>query len=153
MLLFSGSSFALCNIDITSPNGGEYLSGTVDITWAIDEDDPGDCTGVLLDIEYDDGGGNVLLSDAIAPNDLTYSWNTNLSDETTVGYITITPDDGGGVGQSDATFTVDNTAPTITPVSISSDNANTSLAKLGDTITISFTSNEDLADTPTVFIA
>lgn len=51
-------------------------------------------------------------------------------------------------------FTVDTTIPTLSSVSIVSDNANnTSVATTNDTITVSFTSDEDLADTPTVTIA
>lgn len=47
---------------------------------------------------------------------------------------------------------IDNTAPALTTVSIASNNVNTSLAKPGDTVTVSITANEDL-QTPTVTIA
>ena len=48
---------------------------------------------------------------------------------------------------------VDSVAPTLTSVAIASDNANTSLAKVGDEITITMTSDEALATGPTVTIA
>ena len=44
------------------------------------------------------------------------------------------------------TINYDSVAPTLTAVSIASSNADTSLAKVGDTITIKFTSSEKLAD-------
>ncbi len=48
----------------------------------------------------------------------------------------------------------DKTAPTISPVTISSNNANsTARAKVGDVVTLSFTVSEALATTPTVSIA
>ena len=47
--------------------------------------------------------------------------------------------------------TLDTTAPTLTTVSIASNNANTSLATAGDTVTLSFTSSEPI-QTPTVTI-
>jgi len=48
---------------------------------------------------------------------------------------------------------IDQVKPTLSPVSIVSDNANTNYAKLGDTITVSFTADESLLGTPTVTIA
>lgn len=45
---------------------------------------------------------------------------------------------------TDYTWEVDATAPTLNSVSIASNNADTSLAKVGDTITLSFTSSEEI---------
>ena len=50
-----------------------------------------------------------------------------------------------------ATFVVDNTIPIIAPVTIASNNGVTSLAKVGDTVTLTFTTSES-AQTPTVTI-
>ena len=47
---------------------------------------------------------------------------------------------------------IDNTAPTLSPVHIQSNNAVTSKAKVGDTVTLTFTSSETI-NTPTVTIA
>lgn len=49
-------------------------------------------------------------------------------------------------------FTVDNTAPTLPTVAIASNNANATLAKTGDIITLTFTANESI-QTPTVTIS
>ncbi len=51
-----------------------------------------------------------------------------------------------------SSVTFDKTAPTLSPVSIASNNSNTSLAKAGDIITLSFTSSETIA-TPAVTVA
>jgi hypothetical protein len=50
------------------------------------------------------------------------------------------------------TYTVDQTAPTLSSVSIASDNANSSVAIVGNTITLSFTASEPI-NPPTVTIA
>jgi len=49
-------------------------------------------------------------------------------------------------------MTIDTVTPTLTAVSIASNNTDTSLAKVGDQITISFTASEALGGTPTVQI-
>ncbi|MBK23105.1 MAG: hypothetical protein CME70_03790 [Halobacteriovorax sp.] len=53
---------------------------------------------------------------------------------------------------SDETYTVDQTNPTASPVTISSNNIDTTKAKVGDTVTVSFTVNEALLGSPTVTI-
>ncbi len=57
----------------------------------------------------------------------------------------------GAAGPS-ATFSVDNTPPVLSPVSISSTNVNPAYARAGNTITVSFQSNEPL-QSPAVSIA
>ncbi len=47
----------------------------------------------------------------------------------------------------------DTTAPVLTSVSISSDNTSPSLAKVGNTVKVTFSANETLANSPTVTIA
>ena len=51
-----------------------------------------------------------------------------------------------------SSVTFDEGSPTLSAVSIASDNANSSLAKVGDTVTISMTSSEALIGAPTVTI-
>ena len=51
-----------------------------------------------------------------------------------------------------SSVTFDKSAPSLSSVSIASDNANPALAKVGDTVTVSFTANENL-QTPSVTIA
>ncbi|MBI2919340.1 MAG: hypothetical protein HYY01_15305, partial [Chloroflexi bacterium] len=52
---------------------------------------------------------------------------------------------------SGATFSVDNTAPTLSTVAIASSNANTALARVGDTVTLTIVASESVG-TPTVTI-
>ncbi|MDH5718998.1 MAG: Ig-like domain-containing protein [Spirochaetia bacterium] len=54
---------------------------------------------------------------------------------------------------TDSTVTYDNTAPTLTTVSISSNNADTTLAKTGNLISLDITASEALSAAPTVTIA
>ena len=49
--------------------------------------------------------------------------------------------------QSTTEILIDETPASITPISIISNNDNTSLAKVGDTVTVSFTTSEILIDT------
>ena len=51
------------------------------------------------------------------------------------------------------TFDIDTKNPTLSPVSIASSNASSSLAKVGDTITLTFTADEIIQTTPIVKIA
>ncbi|EMR02769.1 HYR domain-containing protein [Cesiribacter andamanensis] len=51
------------------------------------------------------------------------------------------------------TYTIDQTAPTLSPVTIVSTNANPALVKVGDVITLSFTASEVLGGTPLATIA
>ena len=49
--------------------------------------------------------------------------------------------------QSTTEILIDETPASITPISIISNNDNTALAKVGDTVTVSFTTSEILIDT------
>ena len=87
----------------------------------------------------------------------------------TVRHVTVTPTTDGpvtvtvhaGVAQDNAgnpnlagntiSTTYDHTAPTLTAVSIASNNSSTTLAKVGDTVTLSFTASEAIT-TPVVTI-
>jgi hypothetical protein len=104
--------------------------------------------------------------DAINNTTITY---TNTSDNTwtatytvaagdtdgTVGYTIDFKDAGDNSGTTvttvtdSTTVTVDKTAPTLSPVSITSSNSNTEFAIPGNTVTLTFTANEEI-DTPTV---
>jgi gliding motility-associated-like protein len=71
----------------------------------------------------------------------TYTVTTNVSDAA-----------GNAAPAGTSTFTVDKTAPTLTAVSVSSDNSPSNLVKSGNTILLSITSSENIA-IPTVSIA
>jgi len=57
------------------------------------------------------------------------------------------------ISSAGSAVTIDNTKPTLTLVSIASNNANDAYAKEGDVITLTITSDEDLIAAPTVFLA
>lgn len=60
-------------------------------------------------------------------------------------------DDGtGSTTNNGATVRFDRTAPTLNPVTVTSNNNNSSYAKVGDIVTLSFTSIEAIQDPPTV---
>ncbi|MCF6132119.1 T9SS type A sorting domain-containing protein [Flavobacterium wongokense] len=59
----------------------------------------------------------------------------------------------GTATTNSSSVTVDTLSPTIPTASIASDNANSALAKAGDVITVSFTTSETPAATPTVTIS
>ena len=84
-----------------------------------------------------------------------YDWTVDDSDGDGTATITVAGTDLAGnayAGVDTETVTIDNTVPTLSAVSIASDNSDTSLAKVGDAITLSFTSSE-VVGTPTVTIA
>jgi len=66
-------------------------------------------------------------------------------------YLYVLDAAGNASPASTAAIVVDTTAPTLTSVGIASNNSNTALAKTGDTVTLTFISNENIG-TPTVTI-
>jgi hypothetical protein len=58
----------------------------------------------------------------------------------------------GGIHSGDQTYTIDNTPPALTAVSIVSSNATNTVAKTGDTVTVSFTTDGTQTGTPTATI-
>ena len=64
----------------------------------------------------------------------------------------ITDTAGNPLTSNTVTYNADVSGPVLNPVTIASDNAAPAFAKVGDTVTVSFTSSEDI-QTPTVTIA
>ena len=62
----------------------------------------------------------------------------------------IVDDGSGSTTNNGATVTFDRSAPTLNPVTVTSNNDNPLYAKVGDIITLSFTSIEPIQDPPTV---
>ena len=88
------------------------------------------------------------------PRIWTYAWDVPAGNDGT-HTVTVDGDDVAGnayAGSKSLVFTIDNTAPTLSPVTIASNNSTTTLAKETEVITITFTSSEAIA-TPTVTIA
>ena len=104
-----------------------------------------------------------IAGHAITPTGGSTSWSaayTLASGDTegtvlfSIAFSDLTGNPGVAVtGTTDATSIIfDKTVPTLTPVHIQSNNANTALAKTGNIITLTFTSSEAVS-TPTVTIA
>jgi len=131
-------------ITLNSPNGGEVWSGTYDITWTASDPDQGDILTITLQ-KNTDGQSWTDISTGEA-NDGTYLWDTTSVLDSVSYLIRAIVSDGILTAQddSDAVFTVDNTPPTLTPVNIQSNNDQSNLAKVGDLITLNFTSDESL---------
>jgi hypothetical protein len=100
----------------------------------------------------------VILDPILKPNDYTATVTTTgavpagpiafsiVADEASSRTTTIT----NSIPGSAVTF--DQISPVITPVSIASNNPNTSFARIGDVVSVSFTSSEALFGTPAVTI-
>jgi len=87
-------------------------------------------------------------------NDFTSGTDFTIAGDHTDYLCVMATDNAGNPGyQLVGKLNTDNTAPTLTSVSIASNNSNdSSLAKVGDTVTLTFTANESI-QTPTVTIA
>lgn len=114
--------------DVTVNTTGTASAGTIQITAV-----PGDTNSRYVTLTNVTGDGNIGI---------TLAAGTAADD---IGTLAL--------GASSTTLLVDNTAPTLSTVSIKSNNANPLYAKVGDVVTLSFTANETLSGTPVVTIA
>lgn len=144
----------LTSITLTSPVGGEYLRATQAITWTSTNDGTDDTVNVL----YCRGAACTTstfttIASGIA-NTGTYNLVTNSLTAGTDYKIRVeASSDPVGMGSvSGATFTIDNTKPTFFSNAITSSNSSTTLAKVGDTVTLSFTTSEAVSGTPVVTV-
>ncbi len=138
------------NIDYpTLAKSGEWIS--VEITA---DESLSSITGATI-------GGNAITGNAISevsPTIWKLSYQVQAGDpDGSVAYAFTAVDLAGNttdVTAAGSAVTIDNTAPTLTFVGIlSSSSTNTAYAKVGDDVTLTITSDEDLAAAPTVFIA
>lgn len=142
LVLMSGFVFVpkaealITTITVTSPNGGEVWSGTHNITWT--DDGVGTDNVNIYRCVGGDCSLNQTLIATVAATSSPYSWNTAGLNET--DRIMIKDLVSGVFDASNATFTVDNTAPVITSVSYS---PTSGWRKIGDTVTL--TINADAA--------
>jgi len=117
-------------VHLSSPNGGETISGSYTVTWTAEDYDLDPLTFTLR--YSSDGGANWHLM-ATGITGTSYSWDTSSLDDGDQYLVRVTVSDGLLTDQdeSDATFTVDNHGPTITNVG-----HDPSTPDPGDTVTI-----------------
>jgi len=106
---FGVVSAVVSSITVISPNGGEFWSGTQQITWTATGSD-----GDTVDIAYSIGGGWTTIA-SLVPFDGSFTWDT---DTPTVSdgnnYQIRVKDTNSNVNDvSNAVFTIDNTAPSV----------------------------------------
>ena len=128
----------------------DQSSGTTVGSLSTTDVDSGDTfTYTLVSGTGDTDNGSFLISGANLNINVTPDFNTKSSYS-----VRVRTTDAGGLNYEEA-FTiniVDKTAPVISNVTMASNNANTGFAKVGDVITLSFSSDETI-NTPTVTIA
>jgi len=109
---------------------------------------------VTVNIE-DDCGSSTSGSEQLLGGATDYSITTSADLCDGPYYVSVTATDAAGnisSTQDGASVTQDTEAPTLSPVSIASSNSNSSFARVGHTVTVSFTSDETIQD-PIVTIA
>lgn len=134
------------SITVTSPNGGEIWGGTHDITWTsvggsgfvnIFRCTTSDCSATT----------SIQMN---APDTGSTTWNTSGLNENNKIYIEDAAD-STVFDVSDANFTLDNSISSCN-ASIASNNSSTTLAKVGDVVTVLFDTCETISAS-TVIIA
>ncbi|MEI2420698.1 Ig-like domain-containing protein, partial [Arthrospira platensis SPKY2] len=157
--------------EVTVPNDQTYGIGQ-ELEFTVTFSEAVTITGaVSLPITLDTGGvvNATLVGDGSSSTTHTFRYTVNEGDEDTdgitVGTALVLP--AGATIQNDDGFTasrtlnnigdttnilVDGVAPTLTSVAIASSNANSDLAKVGDTVTVTFTASEPLSELPAVTI-
>lgn len=106
---FGVVSAVVTSITVTSPNGGEFWSGTQSITWTASGSDSD-----RVDILYNSGSGSVLIAAFQLFNAGSFSWDTTgVSDGGNYKIIVAASNDIGVNDISDNVFTIDNTSPTV----------------------------------------
>ena|GEM_PF-555912 len=141
-----------CTTEVCSPI--DDITPTVTVNTLLTNDTTPTLTGTLNEI------GTVTVTvnshDYVAVV-TSGTWSTEVTNELTGGTysVTATAEDLAGNIGTDASsneLTVDTGLPTLTTVAIASNNSNTALAKVGDTITLTFVASENLTADPVVTI-
>lgn len=140
--------------NVSGVSQGQKVKGgsSVTISWnaSTDPDNGGAALSYILEFTTDGTVWNQIYSGTAT------SFNASLPviDVTTAQFRVKARDAGGfesGYGSSKI-FTIDSTAPVLTVVSIASNNANSGLAKVLDTVTVQFEADEDLSALPVVTV-
>ena len=107
-------------------------------------------TGLTSGTLDPNGTDSVTVSGLV--NGTSYHWRARAVDASGATSAWVSFPTPVANAESVADFSIDSSAPSLSSVSIVSANANPALAKVGDTVTVSFTANENL-QTPSVTIA
>ena len=130
-------------VSLTAPNNATTIYGA-SVSLTANASDNVAVAGVRFYID----GSLIGAEDTSAPYSVTLD-STTKSDGTHT-LVAVARDTSNNYATSTAaTVTIDNSAPILTSTSLSSNNASTTLARTGDRITLTFTSNEVIS-TPTV---
>ncbi|MFA6514436.1 MAG: Ig-like domain-containing protein [Patescibacteria group bacterium] len=140
MMVVPSAKAAISAVSVTTPNGGENWNGSKNITWATTpEADPATvniyyCVGANCD------SNSYTLIVAGTANDGSEAWDTATAGGDAATYkIKVTSNADTLIGDtSNAVFTVDNTKPTISNISI----PNTAM-NVGDVVTATITTGSD----------
>lgn len=107
------SALAADTVTVTAPNGGEYWRATQSITWT---QETTDATNDTFYVGYHTGGAVTWINTSLAAGTTSYSWDTtSVSDGSSykINVTKVNANVGNASDESNAVFTVDNTAPTV----------------------------------------
>ncbi|MES2223942.1 MAG: Ig-like domain-containing protein [Patescibacteria group bacterium] len=149
------SSGLSVTIDSTAPSITSVASTTTSVTATVTWTTTGDSSNSK--VSYGTVSGAYTANSTSASFVITHSVGiTGLSPSTNYFYVVVSTDTAGNIATSSEqtllTEDVDTIPPTLTSRAIFSNNASTTLAKVGNLITLNFTSNEGIV-TPVVSIA
>ena len=147
----------LSNVSITSDNSTSTLAkANDDVTLTFTASERSHST-----VTFHSGGDAITDGSVVYRNTSGNTWTAvytaNASDtDGAVTYSIAFSDTAGNAGTAvtsgSGSVTTDTTAPTLSGVSLASDNTNTSKAKAGDNVTLTFTASKSIS-TPTVTFA
>jgi|GEM_PF-5718825 len=109
VIMIGSVSATISSITVNSPNGGEYWSGTKDITWTA-----GGVEGDTIDILYTSGAGWPVIKGFGGYDDSPYLWDTSSLTDGASYQILIRDSNDFKMNDLSSTFTIDNTDPVVT---------------------------------------
>ncbi len=139
LLATAGSASAsISAIDLTAPNGGGApLRDTVNVTWTA-TGIPGDTVSLV----YSPNIGiapSIFIATGLAYNAGSFSWDTNLAADGTY-WVQVAADLAPFLNDiSASSFVIDNTAPIVSSAVVA---PGTGIAKIGDVVTLTITSDQ-----------
>jgi hypothetical protein len=138
----------------------DTIAPTVSVDHLLTKSTTPQISGTITDSNSTDSVSVVVNSKTYNATVSSGTWTANITDALAEGVynVSATATDPSGnqgtnsVDNATGALVVDTTIPTLTPVSIASNNSNSIYAKVGDIVTLTFTASEDIK-TPIVTIA